>query len=1456
MAISILALWISTSLLVFCSVFHNPVSCDHTLPWGHPFNSSTVKSAKQVLKRTISKADRNEIQKYLDIAIVKDFMLQKRKSLIREGKITETVKTIGGEKRRVVKFKRTGDLRLKEAFHFMQYYPLIYGKETNPIYFDVPIGSEYQRFRLRNRANGKFSVKAEHIIPDGANKFVDLSGIQKQVRALSNSRVKLPLSTTLQKITIKSLDKKLASQPSFKRKLAKEARQKKVSRQERNEAIQAAKDVLAGLSILRKDISGLNPASWLAAVKTEVDERMDLLAKDFTRDLKNEKNTKLRYESTQSLLFSAEDAKGEWEHLKNLKTTLKNGKQKYIIEERTRGKKGSRYKVVKIRENNIVSLRNIFKLLQFYNDIYDFQQQRQTRFEVPIGGATRKFRLNKSSPRRGGQHQILVTTDDYEWTNTDRRAKPGKKYNPVTAPDYDTIVDNYLAKADHSELAKTMQKALDKKLDNQPSFEDKLKVGGKSSPNTVRAAVEFMIISMIAEAAQPPQKVKATFLTHVLRTVRREKGFPKAHELPNLSTLTEKGGRSPAMDQVVQGMLKDVNALRKIDAIFSKANFPARKKKGGTKAGREFIHREGNRDVPTYLIRKRAAADHDGDVIFRKVARLCSEKRRRRRRSVCKLTDKDAVQVDEESIKVSENMVELDVVDRRDSKLRDHVEFPLRSEELATPKLIKDQIAKSQRAGASKSYAEINKGLAVHGLIFSVLGTADYFNKGDYVRGSFSLTQAAHTFGGLTGLNEIVSKLGKHVLSRAAKSLAKGLNFERGLDRFSSKVERFMEKGVGKLLGDIPGVGLAFDVYFIEQDIDQLADLDFSDPDDLKLVPLRVIDLVLDVSSTALNLIGTFCPAAEVVTEPVIIILSIIRMAIDDFYIDIMAEMEKVQWNSPWAGLQFLAALVKGILDGVADFLTGSLRRQLDSYERQEKYDKELLRNLTNPENYFKIVGNKKGKGGTIDFTQGRLSSFGGYINFRLHDNNLATVEIGDVNGNYETKRETFKVDSSLKDIVLGLGESRSFKYKHETAKLWFVIPIKSFDVICGAHLHKNSAYGTYYGNSDNNTFYAVQRPKPTAKPPGKKDEECNFGKLDLKMLTGNYHYNLYGRGGSDTFYLGPELSTVTGGSGSDVYVIQSNGGKTIIDNFAEDAKQDIVVINVDYANIRCHRTGTSDVDITYSMSHHIRIKNWFTQGYATYYRHVSFRSRDGVIFLAEQTSSSASNPEITCVAVAVDFSGANTSKAVHLSDSPYEKVKQASGSNSSDTIVGNDLSNVLDGGRGDDVLTGGKGEDTYVIRGKEGCDAINNDAEDYLNTTDIVIFDVPFDRIDMQFTENDLSVTDRSNPSGSCFTVINWEIGIQHRHMLFTSSDHVVFNVTSFQSGDSIVPTKVPMMLDYSASLTGVCVDVSDMPALPPCIKPTGYTNVATISDSHHNDFIKGNKQTNFLSCSGEKTI
>ena len=130
----------------------------------------------------------------------------------------------------------------------------------------------------------------------------------------------------------------------------------------------------------------------------------------------------------------------------------------------------------------------------------------------------------------------------------------------------------------------------------------------------------------------------------------------------------------------------------------------------------------------------------------------------------------------------------------------------------------------------SKNYAQVNRGLAVHGMVFSAISALDYFSRGEDVRGGFAVSQSLHTLGALTGVNKIAAKVGKNLLRYSAFKLAKGLKMEEGLARFSGKVDKFMEKSVRRLIGDIPGVGLAFDIYFIEQDAEALANFLLEQP--------------------------------------------------------------------------------------------------------------------------------------------------------------------------------------------------------------------------------------------------------------------------------------------------------------------------------------------------------------------------------------------------------------------------------------------------------------------------------------------------------------------------------------------------------------------------------------------------------------------------------------------------
>ena len=113
MAISMVAAsWIATGLILLYHVFPNPVFCDQTARLDHAIHNGAVNMAHQALKRVLTVADREEIQRALDRAIVKNYVERKWKQSIRDGEITETVQTTGGEEGKHVRFEKVGDLRL------------------------------------------------------------------------------------------------------------------------------------------------------------------------------------------------------------------------------------------------------------------------------------------------------------------------------------------------------------------------------------------------------------------------------------------------------------------------------------------------------------------------------------------------------------------------------------------------------------------------------------------------------------------------------------------------------------------------------------------------------------------------------------------------------------------------------------------------------------------------------------------------------------------------------------------------------------------------------------------------------------------------------------------------------------------------------------------------------------------------------------------------------------------------------------------------------------------------------------------------------------------------------------------------------------------------------------------------------------------------------------------------
>lgn len=164
-------------------------------------------------KKTVvnpASTDKDVVQKYLDRKVVEEKIKEKWEQLKKgspKAVTEEAIKRAG----KLVTFERSGQISLKEAFQFMQYYPLLYGEEKHPTEFRVPIGSEFQKFKLANKPDGTFSLKA--IRSGGAE--VDLSDLKAAVNILSDSKLKDALKKTLNEVTVKALDAKLNDQPDF-----------------------------------------------------------------------------------------------------------------------------------------------------------------------------------------------------------------------------------------------------------------------------------------------------------------------------------------------------------------------------------------------------------------------------------------------------------------------------------------------------------------------------------------------------------------------------------------------------------------------------------------------------------------------------------------------------------------------------------------------------------------------------------------------------------------------------------------------------------------------------------------------------------------------------------------------------------------------------------------------------------------------------------------------------------------------------------------------------------------------------------------------------------------------------------------------------------------------------------------------------------------------------------------
>ena len=1027
-----------------------------------------------------------------------------------------------------------------------------------------------------------------------------------------------------------------------------------------------------------------------------------------------------------------------------------------------------------------VTLRDQFRVLQAFNTIGRKRLMERTRFKIHVG--RRKVRFNlKKAPQ--GYFQVY-----YENPKKEERYG-GTKYDEHIFPRLNKIKgkDDIETRKKQVKLAEFMIENLDKPIKEQPSYTDL--IGDSDVPlpeledvKNKRAVEDLVILGNVVEAAAMPQKQ----LDYWSAKMKDDTGI-QLDTSADIEELNVPGarredykpsGRTMALDTVFYDQLQrfksgDLTHLNRLDEVFSKTEFPARMK-GGTGESKKWaadpetqsrsllsslefapltspvvpdppsssdtkmvadsiaqgVLSKSNIGDPLGVSAmdvdesnqrgvKRKNVDADNDAIKAKVKKtsdvrdpdgaLCSK-----RQGACSLREK-SISLDEDSVRLQDNILSYHLYDTHNKDKRYTATTKLDPEELSSVKYGAEQDRYARDSGRSEIHSAVGTAFGVHGTIMSAFGAISSFERGDTTQGVISTVQTAHSLGSLTRLNEVIEKVGEKALLKAVAKGAAKVGLTKIAEKASSKLLKMAERDTERLLGDIPYVGLAFDAYFIAEDITDLTKAIKSK--NTEEIALDTVHLILDIGTTIANFI---VDALGPEFEPIVWALSLIRMSIDDFYYDISAELKKAHGTG-----EKVLAFFKGLGEGFVDFLTGGLLRSLQQLSEKQKNDTELLNKFGNPRLYFNLTSDCK----RIDFTNGSFSAYGGGLTFKLNNNDSFTVTIADSpdeGGVYSTKTKTFTCPG-LSDIILGIGESQSIEWKTQEAKLWAVIPVASAEVINNYTDDRNSLYGSYTGNKQNNTFIAFQGNFSRVLPDECQDPEAT-GVVDLRLK--NYFYILNGMAGNDTFFLGPQKSHVTGGQGHDLYYLGTHGGKTVIDNFAYDKLSDTLWLNVSHGHVICGRKNY-DLLIQYCGTHLVLVQNWFYPVTNDYRRHLVLLTRDGVQLKVKDLGLLNNQYTVDCLPVSIDLSKSRKRQHLDLTKSPYTEVVTVTGSTLDDTIIGNDESNFINAGPGNNIIKGGEGEDTYMVKPKGGCDHIDNYADDQIQDK---LF-IPIDYRDMVIT-------------------------------------------------------------------------------------------------------------------------
>ncbi|KAL3847703.1 hypothetical protein ACJMK2_018600 [Sinanodonta woodiana] len=252
-----------------------------------------------------------------------------------------------------------------------------------------------------------------------------------------------------------------------------------------------------------------------------------------------------------------------------------------------------------------------------------------------------------------------------------------------------------------------------------------------------------------------------------------------------------------------------------------------------------------------------ALKDAAKDEINKLVAEALCCSSSRRKRSACALRQ-TYVELVEDSVEITDAGIKFKVYEMNNHR---HIHE------------ITDDISLSTKALSKRQnilLSKIHLGLGVHSAFANFFGALHYFQTGDNARGGFFLLQSLHSVGQLTGLNEKIA----YKLSESTSGRIVNKYLQQSAKKIAStlfKGDTMVEKAASKidlLIRSVPIVGIAFDIYFIEEDIVNLVE-----NQDRDLVQLYAIDISLDSVISLLS----FDP----LLEPVVLALSMIRMVFE-----------------------------------------------------------------------------------------------------------------------------------------------------------------------------------------------------------------------------------------------------------------------------------------------------------------------------------------------------------------------------------------------------------------------------------------------------------------------------------------------------------------------------------------------------------------------------------------------